>query len=131
MAGKRVRRGWFSGLRAQADDGFLNGILDQKTINTPVWFYDALTSSALLRAEVSRRIDFAVFVDPGNHPAEGLRAALDPQLSWACSSAEGYAVCAKQQRNEEVQTFWTASLPRGIRYNKDLPKQVSTRIRAQ
>ena len=84
-------------LRAQADGGFLNGILDQKTINTPVWFYDALTSSASLRAEVSRRIDFAVFVDPGNHPAEGLRAALDPQLSWACSSAEGYAVCAKQR----------------------------------
>ena len=84
-------------LREQTGSAFLEDIIDRKTINTPVRFYDALTSSDSLRTEISRRIDFAVFVDPGNSPAEGLRAALDPHFSWSCSSREGYAVCTKNQ----------------------------------
>jgi hypothetical protein len=84
-------------LREQAGSAFLEDRLDHGTINTPVWFYDALTSSDSLRTEISRRIDFAVFVDPSNHPEEGLRAALDPHLFWACFSQEGYAVCTKNQ----------------------------------
>jgi hypothetical protein len=84
-------------LREQAGSAFLEDRLDHGTINTPVWFYDALISSDSLRTEISRRIDFAVFVDPGNHPEEDLRTALDPHLSWACFSAEGYAVCTKTQ----------------------------------
>ena len=84
-------------LREQASSTFLENRLDHRTINTPVWFYDALTSSDSLRTEISRGIDFAVFVDPGNHAEEGLRAALDPHLSWACFSQEGYAVCTKNQ----------------------------------
>jgi hypothetical protein len=84
-------------LREQAGSAFLEDRLDHGTINTPVWFYDALTSSDSLRTEISRRIDFALFVDLGNHPEEGLRAALDPHLFWACFSQEGYAVCTKNQ----------------------------------
>jgi hypothetical protein len=84
-------------LREQTGSAFLEDILDRKTINTPVRFYDALTSSDSLRTEISRRIDFAVFVDPGNSPAEGLLAALDPHFSWSCFSREGYAVCTKNQ----------------------------------
>jgi hypothetical protein len=84
-------------LREQAGSAFLEDRLDHGSINTPVWFYDALTASDSLRTEISRRIDFAVFVDPGNHPEQGLHAALDPHLSWACFSQEGYAVCTKTQ----------------------------------
>ncbi len=84
-------------LREQVGSTFLEDRLDHRTINTPVWFYDALISSESLRTEISRRIDFAVFVDPGNHPEQGLHAALDPHLSWACFSQEGYAVCTKTQ----------------------------------
>jgi len=49
-------------LREQTGSAFLEDIIDRKTINTPVRFYDALTSSDSLRTEISRRIDFAVFV---------------------------------------------------------------------
>jgi len=76
-------------LREQAGSTFLEDRLDHRTINTPVWLYDSLISSELLRTEISRRIDFAAFVDPGNNAEEGLRAALDPHLSWACFSQEG------------------------------------------
>jgi hypothetical protein len=73
-------------------------VLDHKTINTPIWFYDALISSASLRTDVSRRIDFAVFVDTSTDPTQGLLSALDPHMSWECSSENGYAVCEKAQR---------------------------------
>lgn len=77
----------------------MNGLVGQHEIDTPIHLYEALIASTSLRREVSRRIDFAVIVDPSANPADKLRAALDHSEIWTCESKSGeYAVCAKSIR---------------------------------
>jgi hypothetical protein len=78
---------------------FLNDLVRQEEINTPVRLYNSLLCSHSLRAEVSRRIDFAVIVDPSDHPINQLSAALDSSYLWDCQAKRGaYAICVKRMR---------------------------------
>jgi hypothetical protein len=86
-------------LQEQPGAGLLNGLVDQEEINTPVHLYESLLISPSLRREISKRIDFAVIVDPSERPSQQLYAALDPSYSWVCQAKRGaYAICVKRMR---------------------------------
>ena len=86
-------------LQEQPGTNLLNDLVRQEEINTPVRLYNSLLSSRSLRAEVSKRIDFAVIVDPSEHPIDQLAAALDSSYLWDCQAKRGaYAICVKRMR---------------------------------
>ena len=72
--------------------------VDQYTINTPTTLYSSMASSARVRNEVSKDIDFALLADPGAGAEIRLRRRLDPAYLWNCSGdGMTYAICLKQE----------------------------------